>query len=390
MEKSFFQIAAALAHCFTPNLRAKQFVKTFKTNNLPGRTVITENGDEYLWFSGTDYLGMGHDEIFRSYLLEGFQHYGAHFGSSRNNSLKLEIFEETENHLANWVGSESALLVSSGMWAGQLVMKKIEHVITESSQAKSIQYHYAPKVHPALWGNNIITSTKNWASWASDVVNLIHDSEDNTAHIICTDGIGSPLVEAFDFSIFKDLPEHRSNIWIIVDESHTLGAWGNGSGIYKSIKDIGKANIIMVSSLNKALGIPGGLIACDNAAYDSFRYSPWFAGASPPAPAYIYALKKLLETKHYEHVGAILAANIAYFQNQLKSPSLFQSALSYPVFCNQNPELFGNLLSNGIMASCFSYPSPTDPPITRLAISALHQKEDLSRLAEVCNNFIDE
>ena len=361
-------------------------METFKTIHLPGRTVITENGDKYLWFSGTDYLGMGHDETFRSYLLEGIQHYGAHFGSSRNNSLKLEIYEETENHLASLIGSESALLVSSGMWAGQLVMKMIENLAAELSQANSIKYHYAPKVHPALWGNNFVTSTKKWAVWASEVVKLIRESSSDVAHIICTDGIGSPLVEAFDFSIFKDLPGGRSNIWLIVDESHTLGVCGNGSGLYKSIRDIGKANVIMVSSLNKAMGIPGGLIACDNAAYNTFRYSPWFAGASPPAPAYIYALKKLLEIQHYEHAVAILAANISYFQDQLKSPNFFQSAPSYPVFCSQNPELFDTLLANGIMASCFSYPSPTDPAITRLAISALHQKEDLSQLAEVCNN----
>ncbi|MCF2489556.1 aminotransferase class I/II-fold pyridoxal phosphate-dependent enzyme [Dyadobacter sp. CY347] len=360
-------------------------MKTFQTNQLPGRTVIADHGVEYLWFSGTDYLGMGHDEVFRSSIIEGFQHYGTHFGSSRNNSLRLGIYEETEIQLANWIGSESALIVSSGMWAGQMVMKMIENLVSKTTDFSSIQYHYAPKVHPALWGNAFTLSTSTWSTWAKEVVKSIHESQADTAHIICTDGIGSPLVEAFDFTLFENLPDGRSNIWIIVDESHTLGVYGNGSGLYKLINGIGKANVIMVSSLNKALGIPGGVIACDNAAYHEFRYSPWFAGASPPAPAYIYALKKLLENKHYEHVRGVLAANIAYFHNQLRSPNFFQSVPAYPVFCSQNPALYETLLSNGIMPSCFSYPSPTDLPITRLAISALHQKEDLNRLAEVCN-----
>ena len=332
---------------------------------------------------------MGHDETFRSYLLKGFQLYGNHFGSSRSNSLRLAIYEETERQLASWIGSKSALMVSSGMWAGQLVMKTIEDLIARTGNPANIHYHYAPKVHPALWGNHYSKSDSSWSEWAHLTVQKVNESLADTAHIICTDGVGSPMVEAFDFSIFANLPGNRSNIWIIVDESHTLGVCGKqASGFYRSIENLRLANVIAVSSLNKALGIPGGLICCDEVTRDWISRSPWFAGASPPAPAYIYALKKLLETGYYEEANAMLAANINYFHKRLTASNLFHSFPAYPVLCSKNPALFETLLTHGIMASCFSYPGPNDPPVTRLAISALHQKEDLDRLAEVCNNYI--
>lgn len=363
-------------------------MKTFQTNNLPGRTVRTIDGEEYLWFSGTDYLGMGYDEIFRSFLIEGFDQYGLHFGSSRNNTLRLGIYEETETMLSKWIGSGSALLVSSGVWAGQCVMKFIDDVISTTAASRSIQYHYAPKVHPALWGNEHKICYDPWSHWAQAVVQEISESSEDTTHIICTDAIGSPIVEAFHFSIFSNLPS-RNNIWIVVDESHTLGVYGkSANGLYKSTAALEKFNVIMVSSLNKALGIPAGVIACNQRTADMIRKSAWFSGASPSAPAYAYALKKLLEIDYYKTKSALLASNVAYFAKRLKPSDLFQSVPGYPVFCSGGSALFETLLSNGIMASCFSYPSIDDAPVTRVAISTLHQKEDLDRLAEVCNEFI--
>ncbi|WP_026629577.1 aminotransferase class I/II-fold pyridoxal phosphate-dependent enzyme [Dyadobacter alkalitolerans] len=363
-------------------------MKTFQTNHLPGRTVLTSDGEAYLWFSGTDYLGMGHDEIFRSLLNEGLEQYGMHFGSSRSNTLRLSVYNETEEKLADWIGSESALLVSAGMWAGQCVMKIIDQVIYKTGSSQFIQYHYAPKVHPALWGNEHKVYDGPWMDWAQNVNREIREGAEHTAHIICTDAVGSPLVEAFDFSVFSSLPL-RDNVWIVVDESHTLGVCGeSANGLYKSIVAFGKASVIMVSSLNKALGIPAGVIACDARTAETIRSSAWFSGASPTAPAYAYALKRLLEIEHYKTQSDLLITNVEHFSNRLQSPHLFQSIPGYPVFCCEGSALFETLLAKGIMASCFSYPSVNDAPVTRIAVTTLHQKEDLDRLAEVCNNFI--
>ena len=83
----------------------------------------------------------------------------------------------------------------------------------------------------------------------------------------------------------------------------------------------------------------------------------------------------------------MLMENIGYFNAKMESSPLFECIEDYPVFCSSNAALFDHLLANGIMASCFPYPSPADAPVTRIAISSLHQKEDLDRLAEVCKRF---
>ncbi|MGN7890201.1 aminotransferase class I/II-fold pyridoxal phosphate-dependent enzyme [Dyadobacter sp. 22481] len=356
------------------------------TRKLPGRTVETTDGRKFLWFSGTDYLGMGHNEDLRNYVHSATETFGNHYGSSRNNSLRLDIYDESERQLADFLQSDAALIVSSGMWAGQLLMKEIENVVQSHSNPHNIIFHYAPGVHPALWGTAFQRTGLEWQEWAIRTVQKINGASPGTAHIICSDAVGSPMVKAFDFTIFDALEKPA---WLILDESHSLGVLGvKGKGIYSNIGKKLLPQTVFVSSLNKAMGIPAGAISGPKSVIEKVRQSPWFAGASPPAPAYVYALKRLLEEDKYAAAHVLLMENIRYFNQRIAGSTLFESVAGYPVFCSTNAALFDYLLRNGVMASCFPYPSPADAPVTRIAVSSLHQKEDLDRLAEVCKQFI--
>lgn len=356
------------------------------SDQLPGRTAKFQDGNKYLWFSGTDYLGLGNNEEFRSLLNEGFNSYGSHFGSSRNNSMQLSIFEQAESAIAFYTKSPKSLTVSSGMWAGQLLMKEIENIVSDGFSAKPI-YYYSPRVHPALWGNKFISSSASWKDWAIETVENIRSSADDSTNIVCTDSIGSPFVEELDFTIFKTLPPEK-DVWLIVDDSHGLGVTGNaGSGIYEKIISQKNLKLIVTASLNKAMGIPAGVILADENVINILQKSPWFSGASPCAPVYSYALKKFLDHGSYQKAFYTLQSNIRYFKSKIPDVDFFSEITDYPVFCSRNESLFPFLLNHGIMASCFSYPLATDPPVTRIVISAIHQNEDLNHLAEVFLKF---
>jgi 8-amino-7-oxononanoate synthase len=367
-------------------------MKIYPTSALPGRKVLTDNGAEYLWFSGTDYLGMGHHEEFLTYLEAGISQYGSHYGSSRNNSLRLTIYEKAEMALANYAGAPMALTTASGMWAGQLLIKELPQVIAAVLEVDNfnipiIHYHYAPGVHPALWGPSYKRAKTNWELWAEETVSKIKQSRPDDVHVILSDSVRSPFVESFDFSIFKNLPFYRQ-IFLVADDSHGLGVLGKGgSGVYQTLSSIQQVKLIVVSSLNKALGVPGGVIFAEENMITTLRRSPFFAGASPGAPAYMYALEKLFEAGAYPLVHEQLLKNTCAVADELSKTKLFVHMEDYPVFCSLDGNLFDFLENNGILTSCFSYPQPTDPPVTRVVISAIHQKEDLDRLAEVCMKF---
>jgi len=362
----------------------------YPANHLPNRKVLLDNGKEYLWFSGTDYLGMGHHEGFLKYLHEGISRYGTHYGSSRNNSLRLNIYDEAELALAKFSGAPAALTVSSGMWAGQLLIRELSGLVKlafPSALAPKIHYHYAPKVHPALWGERYVPDVLSWSDWANKTILSITESDQEDVHLLFSDSVGSPFVEDFDFSVFTSLPFNRP-VFLIVDDSHGFGVLSqSGRGIYHTLSHIKQVKLLVTSSLNKAMGVPGGVILGEDKLISNMRTSPFFSGASPVPPAYMYALSSLLETNAYGLAHGTLMTNIAYAGSHLAATGLFIHKGDYPVFCSLNRELFDFLEANGILASCFSYPNAADPAVTRLVVSAWHQKEDLDRLAEVCMNF---
>ncbi len=332
---------------------------------------------------------MGHNPDFQTFLNEGISRYGTHFGSSRNNSLQLGIFREAEARFAAWQEVPAALLISSGMLAGQILMREIENLVYAIDQADTITYHYAPRVHPALWGNKYERNNAEWNTWAHQTVSLINAGAGDTFHIICTDAIGSPFAEYLDLSIFNHISAPE-NCRLIIDQSHSLGVCGTaGSGVNAYLNTALKARTLFISSLNKALGIPAGIVWGEQQDIDFLSKSPWFAGASPPAPSYAFAFNKLMQNGIYNQMHQVLTQNINHFSNLFRdSGTLFESIAHYPVFCSNNVRLSDFLLENGIMASCFSYPLPSSEPVTRIVISAAHQQKDLDRLAEVCKQFI--
>ena len=131
------------------------------TNTLPGRSIQIE-GKEWLYFSGTSYLGISQNKAFQNWVIEGLQKYGTHYGGSRLSNWQLGLFEQVETQLAALSGSEAALVVSSGTLAGQLVSKYF------STIGKNI---FTPNTHPALWisPNEPTLKEKAWSKLLSQL-----------------------------------------------------------------------------------------------------------------------------------------------------------------------------------------------------------------------------
>ena len=90
----------------------------------PGRTCRVD-GQEFMFFSGYNYLGVNEDEEFIALVNEGISKYGWVFPSSRISNTRLALYEECEAMLSAitrtsffWVvvGFETAS--SAGFWGG--------------------------------------------------------------------------------------------------------------------------------------------------------------------------------------------------------------------------------------------------------------------------------
>lgn len=349
------------------------------TNQLPGRT-LTANGNEYLFFSGTSYLGISKQKEFRYNLMEGMEFYGTNYSSSRNSNLVLNIYEEAEAYLAAYTGAEAAVTVSSGYLAGQTLI----HTLRETGR-----FIFAPQTHPAMWlnggGNTCHIPQMDYESWVKDMLNSIHTSSEKRL-IIISNSLDPLKACNYHFEWITELPEDKE-ITLVIDDSHGFGITGNnGSGIYASLKHHQGIRLIVVSSFGKAFGIPGGVILGDKKTIDQVKTSPFFGGASPVIPAYLYAFLKS-ETL-FQKARKQLFSNINHFLQHLSKQDQFQFFHHYPVFYTPVEALCNYLLIiNKIMISSFRYPTPDDESITRIVINSLHTSGDIELLAERINSF---
>ena len=128
-------------------------------DTFPGRILTIEN-EEYLYFGGTSYLGVQTDATFQDLVIRAIKKYGSNYGASRKSNVRFSLYHKAENKLANWVGSEACITMSSGYLAGQLVSSYFN--------APGYKLFYAPNSHSALFQTN----TKPYATYTSLTIAL--------------------------------------------------------------------------------------------------------------------------------------------------------------------------------------------------------------------------
>ncbi|QMU29995.1 aminotransferase class I/II-fold pyridoxal phosphate-dependent enzyme [Adhaeribacter radiodurans] len=345
------------------------------TSQLPGRTLVTETAT-YLYCSGTSYLGMARNEEFQAILQACFATYGTNYSSSRLSNVQLKIFSETEAYLSTWTGAEAALVVSSGLIAGQLIVKTFADTGT---------FIYGPRTHPALWRTPIDCYQGDYTNWAKEVPEKVRTATSKEV-VILTNSLDALWVQTYSFDWITKLPGDKK-ITIIIDDSHGFGLTGkNGAGVYTQLPELpAHVQVAVISSFGKALGIPGGVILGNVSLIENLKKSAFFGGGSPPVPAYLAAF--LQAENIYQQAREKLQENITQFTNNVQQPALFQSFTRYPVFYTRQNSLYAWLLEQQILISHFAYPTPADPPITRIILNSLHTKADIEVLTHQVNAF---
>jgi len=346
-----------------------------EVDEFPGRE-ITVQGKKFLYFGGTGYLGLQKDEAFIQLFIDALRKYGSNYGASRKANIRLSIFEKVEHYLANLVGSDACLSMSSGFLAGQFLAQ----TLSKDNEA----CFYAPNTHSALYTSQ--QKTKSYVTFSSLNIALRHYIEDakNKTPIVFLDAIDFSGANYPYFEGLKKLP--LTKIILVVDDSHGIGIVGeNGSGIYKTIKKLKPKEVIVCCSLGKGFGIQAGAIFGTKERLENLKNTEFFGGASPATPA---SLVTLVEAEHLYHLKrTLLTQNIAVFLHHLKNSSKFQCMKGHPAFSFSDENLTKHLEENAIIVTSFRYPTEEANLMSRIVITAAHTEGDILRLCEVINRY---
>jgi 7-keto-8-aminopelargonate synthetase-like enzyme len=343
----------------------------FKSIDQPFSNKINIEGDTYLYFGGTAYLGIPKNQDFIDLYIEGIKKFGLNNGTSRTNNIQLGIYDDAEKVAAARYGAEAALITSSGYLAAQLTVKDLCRL------GKVI---YGPAAHPALWlVENQTKNVKLFRDWEQETIERINSSEEKT-WVLISNSMNNLVPEIYDFDFVKEIHKDK-NIILVVDDSHGIGINNNGMGAIVNLPKQENIENVVVASMAKALGIDAGIVLASNKMINKLKSTNTSIGASPPSPAALYAFIHAEEI--YRKTLNRLKNNMAMFETALNLT--WKHEWGFPVYLLGDVNFSQHLLQKQILISSFPYPNPTDKILNRIVLSAWHEQEDIEKLIAAIN-----
>ena len=260
--------------------------------------------------ASNDYLGLSQHPDVIDGGVEALRTWGAGSTGSRLVTGNTELHEGFESALAEFVGAESALVFSSGYTAnmGAVVALSgagsllVSDALTHASLVDACRLSRARvAVTPHRDVDAVETALRGRAEERAVVV---------TDSVFSADGVMAPLRALHDVC-------RRHGALLIVDEAHGLGVRGDGGrGLLNEVGLAGAPDVVMTTTLSKALGSQGGVVLGPSAVrdhlIDAARPFIFDTGLAPAAVGAAWAALRVLVAEP-ERANAVLehAATLA-------------------------------------------------------------------------------
>lgn len=214
----------------------------------PRPAVATE-----LDLASNDYLGLSQHADVIDGGVAALRIWGAGATGSRLVTGDTELHQQFEAELAEYVGAPAGLLFSSGYTANLGAVVGLSGL---GSLLVSDAYSHASLVDACRLSRArvLVTPHRDVDAVASALA-----SRDEERAVVITDSVFSadgalaPLHELHDVC-------RRHRALLIVDEAHGLGVRGGGRGLLHEVGLAGAPDVVMTTTLSKALGSQGGVV----------------------------------------------------------------------------------------------------------------------------------
>jgi 8-amino-7-oxononanoate synthase len=214
----------------------------------PRHAVATE-----LDLASNDYLGLSqHPDVIEGGVA-ALRIWGAGSTGSRLVTGDTELHQQFESELAEYVGAASALLFSSGYTAN---LGAVVGLSGPGSLLVSDAHSHASLVDACRLSRARVVVSPHRDVGAVDAALGCRDEERAvviTDSVFSADGTLAPLRELLEVC-------RRHRALLIVDEAHGLGVRGGGRGLLHELGLAGVPDVVLTTTLSKALGSQGGAV----------------------------------------------------------------------------------------------------------------------------------
>ncbi len=354
------------------------------------RSLRVRNGIEAeIDLASNDYLGLSRHPRVVDGGIGALRTWGAGSTGSRLVTGNTSLHERFETSLADFMGADSALAFSSGYTAnlGAVVALSgpdsvvVSDALTHASLVDACRLSRARiVVTPHRDVEAVDAALRNRTEQRAVVV---------TDSVFSADGVLAPLRALHDVS-------RRHGALLMVDEAHGLGVRGDGGrGLVAEVGLAGAPDVVVTTTLSKALGSQGGVVLGPAAVrahlIDTARSFIFDTGLAPAA------------------VGAALAALEVLIEEPWRARAVLDHAASLADACgvSQRPDsavvsvILGEpeialaaaaaCLDRGVRVGCFRPPTvPAGTSRLRLTARASLSADDLDAARRILSEVLSE
>lgn len=271
------------------------------TGNYPYFLPLSENegtevvykGHRLIMCGSNNYLGLTTHPKVREASCRAVERYGTSCTGSRFLNGTLEMHEQLEHELAEWVGKEAALVFSTGM---QVNLGTISGLIGKGDIIILDKEDHASIVDGArLSGGEIQRFRHNDVPHFERVLKSLPEDK---SKLLVVDGLYSMEGDIAPLPELLPLCKHYG-VRIMVDDAHAMGVLGGGRGTAAHFGVTDQVDLIM-STFSKSFASLGGFIAGDEQVVHYIKHfarTMIFSASIPPgnAAAALAALEVMRE-----------------------------------------------------------------------------------------------
>lgn len=261
-------------------------------------------GRRLIMCGSNNYLGLTMDPRVRAAAEEAIRKYGTSCTGSRFLNGTLELHEQLEHELAEFVGKEAALVFSTGM---QVNLGTISSIVGRDDVVILDKDDHASIVDGARLGWGEIKRFKH--NDMADLERVLSKIPDNKGKLVVVDGVFSMEGDIAPLPQIVELCK-KYGARLMVDDAHAIGVIGKGRGTAAHFGLTKEVDLIM-STFSKSFASLGGFIAGDEPVIHYIKHHArsliFSASITPPNAAAALAALRIMrdEPERCERLNAI-------------------------------------------------------------------------------------
>jgi len=217
-------------------------------------TEVLYKGKRLIMCGSNNYLGLTTHPKVKEAAKAAIDRYGTSCTGSRFLNGTLALHEQLERELADWVGTEAALVFSTGM---QTNLGTVSALIGRDDIVILDKDDHASIVDGARLGYGKIERYRH--NDADHLERVLKSLPENAGKLLVMDGLFSMEGDLADLPVLVPLAK-KYGARIMVDDAHGMGVMGKGHGTVAHYGMADQVDLVM-STFSKSFASLGGFIA---------------------------------------------------------------------------------------------------------------------------------